>query len=282
MNDVKLLVTSQKGGVGKSTLAANLAAYFSDFKSRRVTLIDYDHQATASSWLLRCQSSTCVTVCDALGYKSAGMGILKAKEALRVASTTSEVVIADMTWVDIFPESLFFDYDFIIIPTSLSGIELASAMDFLTRFSRVFNSTNLQAPRVILVPNRLLSISNHRDFFNNCQFPVPFSLTSPVLFSKAAQDSFGKNYFFKDTNQALKTSFLVVCEEIEQLIREHVLKKEQKKTQTLKGVAMIARSNGGGLLDKFVASREMVREKQEAEKHSAPPLGKKWFAFLQR
>ena len=280
MSSVKILVTSQKGGVGKSTVSANLSAYFADFKSKRVTLIDFDHQATASSWLRICGSSASIAVCDALGYKSAGMSVLKAKEALRLASASSDVVIADLTWVDVFPASLFFDYDFIVIPTSLSGIELASAMDFFTRFSSVFNSKNLQAPRVILMPNRLLDTNNHREFFNNCHFPVAFSLTSPVLFSKAAQESFGKTFFFKHTDRMLKNSFLTVCGEIEHLIAVLVANKE-KRTQTLNGVTSIARSNNGGLLDRFVASRHAAKDKQEAVKSAAKAPGK-WYAFLQR
>ncbi|NBR30131.1 MAG: ParA family protein, partial [Betaproteobacteria bacterium] len=42
---IKVLVTSQKGGVGKSTLSANLAAYLSLHGGMRTALLDFDHQA---------------------------------------------------------------------------------------------------------------------------------------------------------------------------------------------------------------------------------------------
>ena len=280
MSAVKILITSQKGGVGKSTISANLAAYFSDVKFKRVTLIDFDHQATASYWMKRCISRAAIRVCDALSYKSSGLSLLKAKEELRIASAASDIVIADLTWVDIFPASFFFDYDLIIIPSSLSGIELASATDFLTRFAPVFNSCNLHTPQIILMPNRLLDINNYRTFFNNCGFPVPFSLTSPIMFSKPAQESFGETYFFKSGDSALKDSFLVVCKEIEELVSDLVVRKN-KKMQTLTGVASITRSNGGGLLDKFIASRNAVR-KEEAVPAPRMKTAHKWFGFLKR
>ncbi len=46
MNTFKILVTSQKGGIGKSTIAANIAAYFASVAGKRTMLIDFDHQGT--------------------------------------------------------------------------------------------------------------------------------------------------------------------------------------------------------------------------------------------
>ena len=47
----KILVTSQKGGVGKSTLSANLVAYLSRTLGLGVTLIDWDPHGSSSTWL---------------------------------------------------------------------------------------------------------------------------------------------------------------------------------------------------------------------------------------
>lgn len=44
-----ILVGSEKGGVGKSTLATNIAAYFS--ANHSVILVDTDRQATSDNWL---------------------------------------------------------------------------------------------------------------------------------------------------------------------------------------------------------------------------------------
>jgi cellulose biosynthesis protein BcsQ len=48
---LKILITSQKGGVGKSTVSANLAAYFAHIAGKSTTLVDLDHQGTAGKWV---------------------------------------------------------------------------------------------------------------------------------------------------------------------------------------------------------------------------------------
>ncbi|MFZ9346521.1 MAG: ParA family protein, partial [Burkholderiaceae bacterium] len=48
---LKILVSNQKGGVGKSSISANLAAYFAIERKMDTLLIDLDRQGTSSSWI---------------------------------------------------------------------------------------------------------------------------------------------------------------------------------------------------------------------------------------
>jgi len=52
MSTFKILVTSQKGGVGKSTVSANLAAFMRR-QGQSVTLVDFDTHGSSSTWLNR-------------------------------------------------------------------------------------------------------------------------------------------------------------------------------------------------------------------------------------
>ena len=48
----KILITNNKGGCGKSTLATNLAAYFAN-EGVTTSLADYDEQGSSVEWLDR-------------------------------------------------------------------------------------------------------------------------------------------------------------------------------------------------------------------------------------
>ena len=77
---LKILITSQKGGVGKSTVSANLAAFFAHVSSKKTTLVDLDHQGTAGKWVRNAApiGIECISVASP-NNKGVGMALLQAQ-----------------------------------------------------------------------------------------------------------------------------------------------------------------------------------------------------------
>jgi len=90
---------------------------------------------------------------DLPNAKGSGIALLKAKEALRKCVDTMEVVITDLTWTDVLPPDFLFEFDLVLVPSSLSRVELDSTLEFVNRFSFVFNSRLRNPPKLVIVPS---------------------------------------------------------------------------------------------------------------------------------
>lgn len=206
----KILVTSQKGGVGKSTLSANLAAYL-QCAGAGVTLIDFDTHGSSSSWLSRSPSLGVDIQHRILPLNhGSNRAYMDARLHLRRASRISEIVICDLTWTDCIASDLMLEYDLVIVPTSVSDIELAATADFLNRHRWVFDSSTRTSPILLLTPMRVQISQLSSDVFSTRRFPISFILAPPVLESQTARDMFQCGYI-KDLKDACGASFNAFC-----------------------------------------------------------------------
>jgi cellulose biosynthesis protein BcsQ len=194
MSTFKILVTSQKGGVGKSTVSANLAAYLRR-QGQTVTLIDFDTHGSSSTWLTRAPNVGVVVQHHVLPLDQGGnRPILDARLHLRRAASSSEVVICDLTWTDSIAGELMFEYDLIIVPTSVSEIELAATAGFLSRHRWVFDSAIHTPPTLLVCPTRVQPEQLQSDVFSKQRFPVSFMLAPPILEAQSAREMFERGY----------------------------------------------------------------------------------------
>ncbi len=194
MSTLKILVTSQKGGVGKSTVSANLAAYLRR-QGQSVTLIDFDTHGSSSTWLTRAPNIGVVVQHHVLPLDQGGnRPILDARLHLRRAANSTEVVICDLTWTDSIAGELMFEYDLVIVPTSVSEIELAATAGFLSRHRWVFDSAIHTPPTLLVCPTRVHPEQLRSDVFSKQRFPVSFMLAPPILEAQAAREMFERGY----------------------------------------------------------------------------------------
>lgn len=207
MSTFKILVTSQKGGVGKSTVSANLAAYLRR-QGQTVTLIDFDTHGSSSTWLTRAPNIGVVVQHHILPLDQGGnRPILDARLHLRRAASSSEVVICDLTWTDSIAGELMFEYDLVIVPTSVSEIELAATAGFLSRHRWVFDSAIHTPPTLLVCPTRVHHDQLRSDVFSKQRFPVSFMLAPPVLEAQTAREMFERGYLM-DLQDACGQSFV--------------------------------------------------------------------------
>ncbi len=192
---LKILVTSRKGGVGKSTISANLAAFFKLQHGLTTTLLDLDLHGSSSEWLREARPIGVVVQHHPLpldlGRKGAAM---EARRHLRHASESSDVVIADLTWSDALDGNWLFDYDIVLTPVSMSGIEVAATIGFLSNLHWVFESTVRTAPQLVICPSRVDETDSISKIFTSQTFPISFVLSPPVYNYKEAKFLFKKDY----------------------------------------------------------------------------------------
>ncbi len=250
---LKVLITSQKGGVGKSTVSANLAAYFSYISGKKTALIDFDHQATSGKWVRKAYpiGIDCKTV-DLPNAKGSGIALLKAKEALRKANEVSEVVITDLTWTDVLPPDFLFEFDLVLVPSSLSRVELDSTLEFVNRFSFVFNSRLKQPPKLVIVPSRVDNLQTYESIFSK-SFNAGFFLSPPVMYSTSANEFFGTEFFVMTSNKEIRENFMEFGRSIEQLGDIESDLKSAKKADGRQ--SPLTHKVSGSILDRFRAVR---------------------------
>lgn len=194
---LKILITSQKGGVGKSTVSANLAAFF-QVNDYSTTLIDFDTHGSSSTWLKHAPPIGVTIQHHPLPLHQGGnRPILEARMHLRRASDCFDVVICDLTWTDSIAGELLFDYDIVIVPTSVSEIELAATAGFLNHHKWVFDSKIHVAPTLLLCPTRVHSNQLRDNTFSVQRFPVSFMLTPPILEAQTAREMFERGYLME-------------------------------------------------------------------------------------
>ena len=263
---LKILITNQKGGVGKSTISANLAHYFSAFAKKKTTLVDFDTQGSSSKWV-RAVKPQIINVHNPKLPLSGGTNriLIDCRNIMRIASKRSDVVITDLTWFDVFDSEMFLEFDLVILPTAVSEVELVATMEFAERHQWVFNAKGAN-PSLVIVPSRVRKDQNVTFKHSTERFPFSFLLTPPVLDSIEAKKSFCKNYILNMRKHNLKESFSNFCEAIEQTAKLHVSKMTRRiKYEQISEISKISRLNSGlnYEIKKTDALMRIKKEKQD-------------------
>jgi hypothetical protein len=196
---IKILVTNQKGGVGKSTISANLAAYLAMQEGLEVSLIDFDRQASSSRWAKKAPDIGVRVSKAEINYQSAGMALLSARANVRKYSSGIQVSICDFTWTPAMSGDFMADFDMVLIPSSSAKFEMASTEIFILdyvqkRMARL--ATSKQS--LIVVPSRVEQDYTSQKVFTNLDFLANCFIAPPIIYTPGID-----SYVYQD--------FLCVC-----------------------------------------------------------------------
>lgn len=144
-----LAVGNLKGGVGKSTLAVNLAAELA--QRRRVHLVDADAQATAAEW--HALAGGLPFTCEALPLDEAAGG--RAWIA-RVTAAPADLVVIDLPpHTGAATAAALILADLFLVPVAPSGLDLRAAGKALAMLAEARQARGDGKPAALLVPSRV-------------------------------------------------------------------------------------------------------------------------------
>lgn len=213
---LKILVTNQKGGVGKSSLSANLAAYFAIERDLQTTLVDFDRQATSSQWIVHAKPHPKLRA-DSVSQVIHGgnrLSLFNARSTIRDAAASAQVLITDITWSPVIGPDILDIFDLLLIPTSLSELELLSTIGLLRDLKMAL--TRSGAPKLVLCPNKVHPFQRKFNAMAAQRFPVPFLLAPPITQSKEFELHYQKDFIVRAAEPDVRRRFKQFGQAIEQ------------------------------------------------------------------
>ena len=216
MDTLRILVVSQKGGVGKSTLSANLSVWFSEKAFKSTVLLDLDPHGSSSTWVKEARSSGVVAEHCVLDDFDARRWLIDCRNRVRRYLNKVEILVSDLTWTAAMDPEILYEFDLVVVPTSVSSIELSATTRFIEKIGWVFNSNSGIPPTLLLCPSRVSEAELATDPFSARDFSVPFMLLPPICNDDSVKQLFKKHFVFDVKESMAGQSYSRCAQSIQQ------------------------------------------------------------------
>lgn len=247
MQPIKILVTNQKGGVGKSTISANLAGFLNIAKNQSVALIDFDKQASSTGIARKTPGGSIQAYKAGLTYEqSSGLTMLDAKSTLRNYSKNADITIADLTWTYGMSHDFMNEFDVIIVPSSLSQIETASSEIFILEYIQS-NALKFNAKEqiILVAPSRIEPGQQSDIGFNGLSFLKTCFICPPIYRIPDINKHLHVSYFFESQDPNIADNFSefgnFVFEKLQEKIASAAPSKIAKPDYSIRGGTVLGR-----------------------------------------
>ena len=222
---LKILVVSQKGGVGKSTLSANFSAYCGKMLKKKTLLLDCDPHASASSWLKALKPENVEVKHHLINDFTAQRWYIGMRNIIRKNLQGFDFLVCDLTWTKSMSAEFVKEFDLIIIPTSVSLIEIDATNIFIEENLKSLSRASI-LPDLLICPSQVIDNELKGNPFDSRTFNFPFFLLPPIPSDPQVRALFEKGYTF-ESEDFVANSFKKVFRSILQagrLRRERVSK----------------------------------------------------------
>ena len=219
---LKILVVSQKGGVGKSTLSANFSAYCGKMLKKKTLLLDCDPHASASSWLKALEPENVEVKHHLINDFTAQRWYIGMRNIIRKSLQGFDLLVCDLTWTKSMSAEFVKEFDLIIIPTSVSLIEIDATNVFIEENLKKLSRTDV-FPDLLISPSQVINDELKGNPFDSRTFNFPFLLLPPIPSDPQVRALFEKGYTF-ESKDFVASSFKKVFRSILQAGR---LRKER-------------------------------------------------------
>ena len=254
MAALKIIVVSQKGGVGKSTIAANLAAWFRMEAKRSTALVDFDPHGSSSTWINDARQVGVSASHFPVEDVGARRWLLTCRTHLRRAAESFDVVIVDLTWTISMDPEFLLGFDLVLVPSGISEIEVQASMGFIEKNRWVFESLRTVPPSLVLCPSRVKPDQLLDHAFNGKNFPVRFVLSPPVFEDADVRLLFRKDFLISKPGPQAQ-NFRQFAEGIMQAAHIH-LSRYKDMPSSLEGRRAL--DNHNTLLTRHMAQRSRI------------------------